>query len=142
MNNDIFSNVIAHIDNIEDMEMTIIDAPEFIIKPTGEVAPVETKAKAKSKKKPTTPVVEATWVDSEPTTEPTIEEVVEVAPIVTDEVAPVTKKARGTSLDKAIEIYKADVNRRVYDIVTDVATAYEVDRAKAYALFTRARRAA
>jgi hypothetical protein len=61
---------------------------------------------------------------------------------VTDEVVAPTKKVRGTSLDKAIEIYKADVNRRVYDIVTDVAAAYEVDRAKAYALFTRARRVA
>jgi hypothetical protein len=141
MNNDIFSNVIAHIDNIEDMEMTIIDAPEFVIKPTGEVAPVETKAKKKATKKVTTPVVEATWVDNdEPATDAPV--VDEVAPVVTDEVVAPTKKARGTSLDKAIEIYKADVNRRVYDIVTDVAAAYEVDRAKAYALFTRARRVA
>lgn len=55
-----------------------------------------------------------------------------------------TQKTRRTrskiDLTMAIEIFSKDTNRRVYDIVTDVATAYNVDRAKAYSIMAKARK--
>ena len=45
-------------------------------------------------------------------------------------------------ITKALDIFKADPTCRVYDLVTRVAEAYDVDRAKAYSILHRARKAA
>jgi len=50
--------------------------------------------------------------------------------------------ATHVSIDKAVAIFKADPTARVYDLVTRVAEAYEVDRPKAYSILHRARKAA
>lgn len=57
-----------------------------------------------------------------------------------------TKAPRAPSthvnLAEAIAIYRADPECRVYDLVTRVAEAYNVDRNKAYSILHRARKAA
>ena len=53
------------------------------------------------------------------------------------------KKSRSAfDLTKARDIFKADPQGRVYDLVTRVAEAYEVDRAKAYGLLHKVRKEA
>lgn len=55
---------------------------------------------------------------------------------------PVKKSRSAFDLTKARDIFKADPQGRVYDLVTRVAEAYEVDRAKAYGLLHKARKEA
>jgi hypothetical protein len=53
------------------------------------------------------------------------------------------KKSRSAfDLTKARDIFKADPQGRVYDLVSRVAEAYEVDRAKAYGILHRVRKEA
>jgi hypothetical protein len=51
-----------------------------------------------------------------------------------------TKTRSTVDITAAVEIFSKDTNRRVYDIVTDVAAAYNVDRAKAYSIMAKARK--
>jgi hypothetical protein len=67
-------------------------------------------------------------------------------PVKAPKVTQGTKAPRAPSthvnLAQAIAIYQADPGTRVYDLVTRVAEAYNVDRNKAYSILHRARKAA
>lgn len=55
---------------------------------------------------------------------------------------PVKKSRSAFDLTKARDIFKADSQARIYDLVTRVAEAYGVDRARAYGLLHKVRKEA